>query len=454
MEKRAQQTSGNFLLRWWWKRQSRIDAMRQELAVTEGPYFSTALPFVLLLVLAIAGAFATGFLSYRHVLLASTTGVVEQSSLCRADGSVNCDAILRTEYSVLFGYFPSALLGLMGFVFVLWFALNGLFNQRARKVSWTLLVLYFFAAIGFSWYYAYIMAFEVEFICTWCIVVHVVNLLSLILVLVVAIRNRKKFLYPEISTLAERIYLVVGGILISVLVFTAATLWESHLSFTDAKDQFEELANDPVVIRAVLEGSPDYQIPIQRGDPVYGSPDAPYPIILFSDFKCPVCAKRDKFLKMLVDKNPKQLRIVFINYPLSMECNEVVLHDLHPFACTTARAAYASFLLGGSKAFWAYGDKLFQNQKRLDRDMLLSIARELNLDLNKFNDLMKPDSIAAKKVEQDVRLGTELSLTSTPQIFFQGKRIPEMFQGEFLIEAMEGLIASKHPDKEPVDLKF
>lgn len=454
MEMSENQSSGNIVGRWWARRQARIAALRQDLDVTEGPYFTGMAPFVLLLLLSLVGTFAAGFLTYRHVLLASSTGVIEESFLCRADGSVNCDALLRTEFSILFGYFPSAVLGLTGFIFALWFILNGLLNQRARKIAWTFLVLYFFAAIGFSWYYAYLMVFEVDFICTWCIVVHVVNLLSLIIVLVVAIRNRRKFLIREISTLAERIYLIAGGVLISVLVFTAAMLCETSFSFEDVKDQFEELANDPLVIQAVLEGSPDYKIPIHAEDPVYGSPSAPYPIIFFSDFKCPVCARQERFLKRLVEKNPKVLRLVFINYPLSKECNPAVLHDLHPMACVTARAAYAAFLLGGAKAFWAYGEMLFENQKKLKPAMLTTFAEKLNLNVSKFRDLMKPDSVAAKKVEQDTEVGIELNLTSTPQIFFLGKRIPEMFQGEFLVEAMEGLIVAKHPDQKEIDLSW
>ncbi|MFH1117608.1 MAG: vitamin K epoxide reductase family protein [Pseudomonadota bacterium] len=454
MTDNGRKRSGNFLKRWLSARQASIAAQRIELASLEGPYFSGRLPFVLVLVLALVGTFATAFLTYRHILLSSTAGAVEQSFLCRTEGSVNCDAILRTEYSVLFGYFPSSTLGLMGFVFVLWFAVNGLVNERARKISWTLLVLYFFAAIGFSWYYAYIMAFEVDFICTWCIVVHVVNLLSLVIVLTAAVKNRKKFLLPEISTLAERVYFVAGGLVVTVLVFTGATLLESRLSFKEVKHQFEDLANDPVVIRAVVEGSPDSNIPIQPGDPVYGSPKAPYPIILFSDFKCPVCARRHKFLKDLVDKNPDKLRLVFINYPLSKECNSAVLHDLHPMACALARAAYAAFLLGGPKAFSAYGEMLFDNRKNLNPAQLETFAEKLNIDVQRFRDLMKPDSAAGKKVKQDTALGIELSLTSTPQIFFLGKRIPEMFQGEFLVEALEGLIALKHPEDKDIDLKW
>ena len=105
------QQSGNIVRRWLQRRQEKIAALRQDLPVMEGPYFTGTLPFVLLLVLALVGVFAAGFLTYRHILLASTVGAVEESFLCKADGSVNCDAILRTDFAVLFGYIPSAALG-------------------------------------------------------------------------------------------------------------------------------------------------------------------------------------------------------------------------------------------------------------------------------------------------------------------------------------------------------
>ncbi len=202
------------------------------------PFFSGPLPFAVLLILALIGTFATGFLTYRHVLLESHTGVVGQSFLCRANGKINCDAILLTDYSLLFGYLSSAALGLTGFTFVLWCTVSGVFNERMRKIAWVMLVAYFFAAIGFSWYYAYIMMFEVDFICTWCIVVHVINLASLILVIVFSIKRRQAFLLREIASLGERIYFVVGAVVVPLLVFGGATVAEKVLKFDDLKIQY------------------------------------------------------------------------------------------------------------------------------------------------------------------------------------------------------------------------
>ena len=419
------------------------------------PFFAGRLPFFLLLVPALIGIFATGFLSYRHVLLASHTGAVGQSVLCRAEGRIDCDSILLTEYAVLFGYVPSAVLGLMGFTFVLWCIINALLNERMRKVSWVLLVLYFTAAIGFSWYYVYIMMFQIDIICTWCIVAHVMNLFSLITVLLISIRKRQEFVVPEISTLAERIYFVVGGIAISLLFFVMAVMWEKSLSFDEAKTKYDELANDPAVIMAVLKSSPTYQVPITSDDPVFGSPAAPYPIVFFSDFQCPVCPKTESMIRELVALNPDVLKLVFKNYPLSKECNRGIVDEgnRHPLACTAARAAYAAFLLAGPRGFWAYSDLLFNHQKQLKGEPWVEFAQKVGLDPAKFQDLMKPDSPAARKIAEDVDLGINLRLHATPQIFFEGKKIPENFRGEYLADAIEVLIKANHPEKKDLQVR-
>ena len=247
------------------------------------PYFASRFPFLVLLVPAVIGTFATGFLTYRHILLSSHVGEVGQSFLCRADGRIDCDYVLLTDYATLFGYIPSAVLGLMGFTFVFWCVISGLANGRVRKIAWALLVIYFFAAIVFSGYYTYIMMFEVDLICTWCIVAHVMNLFSLIAVVGVAIKRRQAFSCPDISTLGERFFFVTGEIAISLLVFFVAGMWEKSLRFDDAKAKLEGLVNDPAATPAP-KGAPSYEVPVTPADPVFGSPAAPYPIINLATF--------------------------------------------------------------------------------------------------------------------------------------------------------------------------
>ncbi|MBI4962226.1 MAG: thioredoxin domain-containing protein [Desulfomonile tiedjei] len=436
-----------------WLGRFRANVTLRQFDPTEGPYFSGRAPFLLLFALALIGLFATGFLTYRHVLLASHAGSVGDSLLCRAQGKINCDAILLTEYSDILGIVSSAVLGLMGFVFVTWCLANAIFNQRVRKLAWVLLVLYFSAAIGFSWYYVYLMVFEVDFVCTWCIGVHVVNLLSLIIVIVVSIKKRNEFLVQEIASLGERIYFAVGGVLAAVAVFLAAGMWEQSLSFQDAKMKFEDMANDPVVIMAMLTASPTFDIPISPQDPTYGSPSAPYPIVFFSDFQCPVCARSEVFLRQLVDLNPGLLKVVYKNFPLSVECNQRILTDLHPAACPAARAAYAAFMLGGAQAFWKYGDLIFENQKKLNPNSWVKFADKIGLDQEKFLHLNRPSSPADVKLKEDVYLGNSLNLQATPQMFFGGKKLPAGLKAVYVVDTLEQLIRSSDPNAKDLRLK-
>jgi protein-disulfide isomerase len=217
--------------------------------------------------------------------------------------------------------------------------------------------------------------------------------------------------------------------------------------------KFEEMANDPVVVMAMLTASPAYDIPISPQDPTYGSPGAPYPIVFFSDFQCPVCARSEVFLRRLVDLNRGVLKLVYKNFPLSTECNRLALTDLHPSACPAARAAYAAFLLGGPSSFWKYGDLAFKNQKRLRPASWFVFAKEIGLDQDKFRELMQPSSKAAKKVAQDVELGNSLKLEATPQIFFGGKKLPEGLKAIYLVDTLEKLIRESSPNAKDLRLR-
>ncbi len=415
-------------------------------------HFTGAGTLAVILLLALLGTFSTGFLTYRHVILVSESDAVGESFLCRSEGYISCDSILLTEYAVLFGHVSSAALGLMGFVFVLWCAVNGLVNPRLRKLAWVYLILYFCAALGFSWYYLYVMAFHVDFVCPWCLVVHAVNITCIIILLVGSVKRRKEFLIRETATWGERIYFTVCGLVGALAVFLAAGMIEKTLSFEDARVKYEDLRNDPVVTLALLRASPDYEVPINPDDPVFGAQWAPFPIILFTDYACPVCAELEVFLRRLALRNPQQLRIVYKNFPLSTKCNEYLLGNLHPNACPAARAAYAAFMLGGNQAFQVYTHLLFANRKRLADEPYDEFAKEVGLDLDKFRALNKPGSPADEKVMKDIEEGNRLRLNATPQLFFLNKKLPSNYRGAFLVHLLEDLIREYRPEAGEVKL--
>jgi protein-disulfide isomerase/uncharacterized membrane protein len=432
------------------KKRQRIPAPEKE------PYFLSSWPFVVILCLALVGVFATGFLTYRHIALTAEIATVGESFLCSASGRINCDAILLTEYAVLFGFISSAALGLTGFVFVVWISILALIRQGLRKIALAALVIYFFGAIGFSWYYLYLMAFKVNNICTWCIVAHVVNFICLILVLVLAVKKRKDFLLEEIASYTEQACYILAGAFLALATFFGAMAIEYKLSFNTARADYEAIANDPVVILAMVVNSPTHDVKISPDDPVLGDRNAPLPIFFFSDYQCSVCAKSHAYYKELVRLNPGKLCLVFKNYPLSNKCNWASLEQggYHPQSCLAARAAHAVYILGGLQKFLAYGNMLYANQHDLTQELMVDYAKKMGLDIARFKEMiLEEDSPAYKKVREDIESGIEIRIVGTPTVIFLGKKLPLDYQGEALISLMEQLTRGERPDMPAFELR-
>ena len=121
----------------------------------------------------------------------------------------------------------------------------------------------------------------------------------------------------------------------------------------------------------------------------------------------------------MLDKNPDDVKIVFKNFPLAM----------HKSARTAGAAALAAKEQG---KFWEYHDKLFANYRTISDTTLQEFAKELDLDMEKFNNDMKDPAIQ-ELITRDMKNGTQAGVRGTPTIFVNGKRMtkrrsPEVFQ--------------------------
>ena len=141
------------------------------------------------------------------------------------------------------------------------------------------------------------------------------------------------------------------------------------------------------------------------GAQVRGEPKAPITIVEFSDFECPHCRMAEPWLKQILSENA-DVKLVFMNFPLSS----------HPNAAVAAAATVAA---GKQGKFWAYHDKVFDNQDKLRLPDLLKYAAELNLNVEQF----KADLEGAKaRVDRERKVGEKLDLQGTPSFFVNGHR--------------------------------
>jgi len=142
--------------------------------------------------------------------------------------------------------------------------------------------------------------------------------------------------------------------------------------------------------------------------PVRGDAKAPITIVEFSDFECPVCRHAEPVLKEVLAKYSK-VRLVFMNYPLPM----------HPNALNAAKASVAA---GKQGKFWAYHDKLFDNQDKQTMADLVRYAMELKLDVTKFNaDMQSPST--QEQIDKDRAEGKKIELSGTPTVLINGCKV-------------------------------
>lgn len=75
---------------------------------------------------------------------------------------------------------------------------------------------------------------------------------------------------------------------------------------------------------------------------------------------------------------------------------------------------------GNQGKFWEYHDKLFANQSKLAPDNLKQYAKDLGLDMARFEkDLADPGK--KKRVDDDMAEARALGVTGTPGFFVNGR---------------------------------
>jgi protein-disulfide isomerase len=111
----------------------------------------------------------------------------------------------------------------------------------------------------------------------------------------------------------------------------------------------------------------------------------------------------------LLEKYPNDIKIVFKNFPLPM----------HPLAPKAAAAALAA---GRQDKFWDYHHKLFEAGGSLSEEKLQAIARELKLNMDRFNKDLNDPAIQ-RIIQRDTNEAAQAEVPGTPTLFLNGKLV-------------------------------
>jgi protein-disulfide isomerase len=145
------------------------------------------------------------------------------------------------------------------------------------------------------------------------------------------------------------------------------------------------------------------------GSPFIGKEGAPISLVVFSDFQCPFCSKVQPLLDEILKKNPDKLKIVFKHLPLQM----------HKQAKPAALASIAAHEQG---KFWQMHDALFAVSKQLTKENIEKAAKDIGLDMEKFQKDLASPSVQAKLKKDMVDAG-KAGVGGTPTLFINGRQV-------------------------------
>jgi protein-disulfide isomerase len=117
------------------------------------------------------------------------------------------------------------------------------------------------------------------------------------------------------------------------------------------------------------------------------------------------------------------LRFVFRHLPLT---------EIHPHAQAAAEAAEAAAAQG---RFWEMHDLLFRGQKALEPEDLHAYARDLDLDLERFDREIEAGTPAQFVIEQ-AATALASGARGTPTLFIDGVLYEDSFEPDVLREAL------------------
>ena len=150
-------------------------------------------------------------------------------------------------------------------------------------------------------------------------------------------------------------------------------------------------------------------------DAIKGDKDAPVTIVEFSDFECPFCGRfsRDTLPQIMAEYvDTGKARFIYRDFPLSFHRN----------AKAAAVAAECAHEAGGDEAYFAYNDKLYENQTMFSVENFKAWAVELGLNASQFNECLDSEKYG-EEVDKDFADGQSYGVTGTPAFFINGRKV-------------------------------
>ena len=211
------------------------------------------------------------------------------------------------------------------------------------------------------------------------------------------------------NTLIISASIILGAIIVGVCVLYTGSI------FKPIGDTGSQVANNPTNNAAPQAGgtaTPEETkeiLSVKSDDYVWGNPQAPVKLVLFTDLECPFCKRFDETLNSVMKTYGKdgKLAVVYRHFPLT---------NIHKKAFSEAQALECAGKLGGNEAFWKFVSRIFSvtpSNDGLDPKELPNIASFAGLDVKAFTACQNNNNFS-DKIQKEQQEGVKIGVQGTP----------------------------------------
>jgi protein-disulfide isomerase len=169
------------------------------------------------------------------------------------------------------------------------------------------------------------------------------------------------------------------------------------------------------------------KVPVSSDDHIQGDEHAEITLVEYGDYECPHCGRAYPVVKRVQTHFGKRLCFVFRNFPLG---------QIHPYAEDAAEAGEFAAVYG---KFWEMHDGIYENQKRLDGELLLELAKSLKLSGPALKKALESGEYQPK-IKADFSGGVRSGVNGTPTFFINGQRHDAPFEYEDLVAGINAAV--------------
>jgi protein-disulfide isomerase len=155
-------------------------------------------------------------------------------------------------------------------------------------------------------------------------------------------------------------------------------------------------------------------VEVQTGNlPPLGNPSAPIKIIEFGDFLCPFCAHAVTDLYPQIENLINEGKVVLYFRDFVVHPQAMIIHNAA--RCANEQGKYWEF---NKSAF----QKFLNGVDTSKKENLLSLAKELNLDLTSFEKCLDENRYS-QEIQNDFKAGVSAGVEGTPTFFINGQKV-------------------------------